>query len=282
MSVRPLRGPVSGGPRRYRRREPERSALFAVLQEHLEIFFARTAAADGGSLPQFIQRELRAFLKCGILAHGFCRVSCANCRHELLVAYSCKGRGFCPSCCGKRMTRIAEHLIERVVPAVPVRQWVLTVPPRLRYRMAYDHAVCSDVLRLFARALRVSYLRRARERGLRDAQTGGITFIQRFGSALNLNVHFHTQMIDGVFVQVGDGSLQFQELSSPSQDDVRDVLEEITCRLQQVLRKHGLDEPDAVDPCAEQPPLLAACYAGAVMQRAAFGPREGKRPPRSP
>ena len=75
----------------------------------------------------------------------------------------------------------------------------------------------------------------------------------------------------------GDG---FHPLPAPSNDDVRAVLEEIACRLPRVPQKHGIDQPDAIDRCAADTPLLAACYAGSVMQRAAFGPREGRRPPR--
>ena len=127
----------------YRRREPEHTALYAVLQRELESFLARTAPEE--RLPAFIERELRAFLRCGILSFGFARVHCDACGHDRLVAFSCKGRGFCPSCGGKRMTRFAEHLIDHVLPVVPVRQWVLTVPHRLRYRMAYDHYVCRAV-----------------------------------------------------------------------------------------------------------------------------------------
>ncbi len=65
---------------------------------------------DGVGVPQFVEKELRSFLKCGVLAHGFSRFRCADCSHERLVALSCKGRGFCPSCCGKRMTDIAAHV----------------------------------------------------------------------------------------------------------------------------------------------------------------------------
>jgi hypothetical protein len=265
--------------RQYRRREPETSTLYAVLQQQLETFLAQ-AHHHGDGFPRFVERELRAFLKCGILAHGFARVHCPDCHHERLVAFSCKGRGFCPSCCGKRMTRIAEHLVERVMPVVAVRQWVLTVPPGLRYRLAYDHALCTKVLGVFSRALLASYRRRARERGITGGQTGAVTLIQRFGSALNLNVHFHTQVLDGVFTEQPCGTLRFHALPPPTDTEVQDVVEEVACCVRGLLGPDGIGEADALDPCAVDTPLLAACYAGAATQRTALGPRAGRSPPR--
>lgn len=173
------------------------------------------------------------------------------------------------------MTRIGEHLVERVLPVTPVRQWVLTVPHRLRYRMAYDHAVCSRVLQAFSKSLLGSYRRRALDLGIRGSQTGAITFIQRFGSALNLNIHFHTQALDGVFTETKGGALLFHALPAPSDSDVRSMLEEVTVRVQALLRE--LDD-DTSHPNAT--PLMAACYAGSVTQRTALGPRAGLRPPR--
>jgi hypothetical protein len=113
----------------YARREPENSVLYRVLAEHLEGFLSRVDADPGrAGLPRFVVRELRAYLECGQLSRGFCRVRCTSCGEEILVAFSCKRRGFCPSCCGRRMSDLAAHLVDRVLPEVPIRQWVLSVP----------------------------------------------------------------------------------------------------------------------------------------------------------
>jgi len=77
---------------------------------------------------RFVEREIRACLECGVLATGFLRVHCDDCGRDRLVAFSCKGRSFCPSCGGWRMAETADHLVERVLPEAPVRQWVLTLP----------------------------------------------------------------------------------------------------------------------------------------------------------
>lgn len=95
--------------------------------------------------------------------------------------------------------RRAAHLVDEVLPAVPVRQWVLTLPYRLRYLLAWDHGLTRAVLAVYTRALLGFYRRQANRNGIRDGRTGTLTVIQRFGSGLNLNVHFHTPVFDGVF-----------------------------------------------------------------------------------
>src|SRR5260370_21867962 len=115
---------------RYRRREPERTLLHAIVQAHWKTFLAKVEDGNeaGASLPRFVVGEFERYLACGILAHGFARVRCSACGDELLVAQSCKGRGFCPSCTTRRMHDTAAHLVDRVLPHVPVRQWVLSLP----------------------------------------------------------------------------------------------------------------------------------------------------------
>jgi hypothetical protein len=71
----------------------------------------------------------------------------------------------------------------------PLRQYVL-MPQRLRYRLAWDHALWRAVLGVFARTLPAFYARTARSRGIQDGRTGTVTAIQRFGSSLQLKVHF--------------------------------------------------------------------------------------------
>jgi hypothetical protein len=78
-----------------------------------------------------------------------------------------------------------------VLPEVPVRQWVLSLPQALRYRLAYDAKLSSAVLGLFIRTVFAALRRRARERfgeGARHARCGAVSFVQWFGDALNLNV----------------------------------------------------------------------------------------------
>lgn len=89
-------------------------------------------------MPEHVERESRRYLECGILAHGFARARCGQCGHDFLIAFSCKGRGVCPSCNARRMVETAAHLTDRVLPDLPLRQWVLAVPKHLRYFLQRD------------------------------------------------------------------------------------------------------------------------------------------------
>src|SRR5215813_767545 len=155
------------------------------------------------------KQEFREFLKCGVLAHGFTRLRCADCAFERLVPFSCKRRGFCPSCGGRRMAEHAASLVDEVLPRVPVRQWVLTLPYRLRYRLAWDHALCRAVLGVYVRTLLAFYARTARSHGIQGGRTGTVTAIQRFGSGLQLNVHFHSSYWTASSVKLGPGRSPF-------------------------------------------------------------------------
>ena len=106
----------------YERRRPEETILHHLVREHLETFLAQVEARTGTGLREFVKDEFEAFLECGILAHGFVRVRCADCAHEKLVAFSCKRRGFCPSCGARRMAESAAALVDEIIPRVPVRQ----------------------------------------------------------------------------------------------------------------------------------------------------------------
>lgn len=70
-------------------------------------------------LPRFVWRQLEGIIDCGVLHKGFVRVVCGSCKHERLVGFSCKGRGVCGSCVGRRMNELAFHLDDHVVPLCP-------------------------------------------------------------------------------------------------------------------------------------------------------------------
>ena len=72
----------------YQRRTPESSVLYRVVQQNLETFLA-SAQEHGRVVPRFVERELRAFLDCGLLCRGFLRVRCKTCGDDRLVAFSC-------------------------------------------------------------------------------------------------------------------------------------------------------------------------------------------------
>jgi uncharacterized protein (DUF983 family) len=157
------------------------------VQQHAATFIAETEAATGVDLPQFVKDEFDAFLECGILAHGFLRLRCGECGHDKLVAFSCKRRGICPSCGARRMAQTAAHLVDHVIPHVPVRQWVLSLPIPLRLLLAAQPKLVTPVLQVVHRVITRHLLGQA---GLNadEADSGAVTLIQRFGSAANLMV----------------------------------------------------------------------------------------------
>jgi len=106
---------MADGAFEYIPRKPEETVLYGVIAEELETFLARRQERDR-PLPRFVEREFRDYLTCGILEHGFIRVHCDDCGHDRAVPYSCKKRGFCPSCGGRKMADTAAHLIDHVFP----------------------------------------------------------------------------------------------------------------------------------------------------------------------
>jgi len=104
-------GTASNGERfKYQRHQPEQTLLYQLVERHYDEFQS-LLAAQGTPLPSYVQAEFEAFLTCGRLEHCFLRVHCEHCHHERLVAFSCKKRGFCPSCGARRMADNAALLI---------------------------------------------------------------------------------------------------------------------------------------------------------------------------
>ena len=93
----------------YQRRRPEKTLLYKTLSENLSTFLLNLQN-EGRSLPRHVIKELHAYLECGVLAYGFVRLKCEDCRSEKFVAFSCKKRGFCPSCGAKKMAETAAYL----------------------------------------------------------------------------------------------------------------------------------------------------------------------------
>ena len=235
--------------------------LHELVGQHAQTLLAelRDADPDGGGLPRHVERELGAYLRCGVLAHGFARVRCQACADEIVVAFSCKRRGICPSCTARRMADTAGHLVDHVLPRAPYRQWVVTVPKALRLRLARDPAWTSWVGKLAVRAVGTWQRRVARACGVDAPRTGAITFVQRFGGLVNLNVHFHLVVPDGVFVDDGE-RLRFALQPVPTNADVLAILDRIVRRVARRLADEARDD-DLVD---AGPDVLAQVQAEAA------------------
>jgi hypothetical protein len=262
----------------YERRRPEQTILYCLVREHLATFLAQVEARTGTGLPRFVKDEFEAFLECGILAHGFQRVRCVDCAHEKLVAFSCKRRGFCPSCGARRMAESAAYLVDEVIPRVPVRQWVLSFPIGLRILFAAKPELLTPVLRIIHRVIAGFLLKQA---GLKraSADTGALTLIQRFGSAANLNIHLHCLVLDGVYRRTG-GDPVFQQARAPTREELQGLLEKIIVRLMKRLTRLGyLVEEEGMSYLADLDPdnPLAPLQAASCTYRIALGPRAGQK-----
>ncbi|NNM05505.1 MAG: IS91 family transposase, partial [Gemmatimonadetes bacterium] len=256
-STPPPRPSASPHAQPYLRRRPETTTLHRIVREHLETYLALANEADpmGDGVPDHLEKEFRSYLKCGILAHGFARARCSSCGYDFLVAFSCKGRGVCPSCNAKRMAETAAHLVDHVIPHVRVRQWVLSVPKRLRPFLHHRPRTASAVLHILLRALQAT-LREACPTAPSTASFGAVSFLHRFGSSLNPHFHYHLCVVDGLFERVeGDTdpdpaipetSLHFHEATGLTHELLEGLQHTIRSRVLRHLRRHGLLEPHDV------------------------------------
>ena len=220
---------------------------WAALRDRLD--------AHDRHLPGFVSREVRAFVRCGDPAHGFAWLRCPEGHHHRLVPFSCKGRGFCPSCGGRRMATLAHRWTDGLLPRVAVRQLVLTVPWPRRWLLARRPALA------------------------RAGAPGSVTVIQRFGSALNLNLHFHVLILDGLFVPGPGGLPRFQRARPWTQADVDRLVETIATRCEALLARHGHGpdgEPGAGEP-SEDDDALPLIQSASVAGRSAVRARPAAR-----
>src|SRR5215468_9256829 len=196
----------------YAPRRPTETVLYAIVRDHLEAFLEHARESYERGLPRYVEQAFRAYLTCGVFAHGFLRLHCDTCRRDLLVAFTCQGRGVCPSCAGRRMANAAAHHVDRILPAVPLRQFVLSLPFELRRLAAFRADVARALGRIFIEAVA---LEQRREAGLPGSQHLAANHLQRFGGSLNLNLHYHAIVADGVFTRDAAGSVRFHGLPPP-------------------------------------------------------------------
>jgi len=140
-----------------------------------------------------VERVLREFLKCGLLEHGFARLWCSECRRSVLVAFSCRGRSFCPSCEKKKQLLWAEWLREELLAPVPHRHVVLTIPRLLRPLFRRRR----DLLTELGRAAAEATAELVRGAAATDARPGTVVSIATAGDLLQWHPHLHLLTTDG-------------------------------------------------------------------------------------
>ncbi len=184
----------------YRPRRPRESALYRLINSHYENFqrvYAERYQRRYGYWRPAIGEAVRRFLRCGDPTAGFARVRCRDCRHEIFVAFSCRRRCFCPSCHQKRSLIFADQVAHEICAPVPHRQYVFTIPKRLRIFFRFDRRLLGKLMRLAWDTINQAYREAL---GRDDVVAGVISGIQTFGALAHFHPHVHTIATDGVFI----------------------------------------------------------------------------------
>jgi len=177
--------------------------MFQLLERHFAEFervYAERFAPSFGHWRPIVAGTVAKFLRCGDLHEGFARVKCRACKHEFFVAFSCKQRCVCPSCHQKRSLILSDRLAAEVCPPVAHRQFVFTVPKRLRVFFRFDRALLGDLARLAWETVREVYRATL---GRDDLLPGALAGIQTFGELIHWHPHIHALVSDGAFDAAG-------------------------------------------------------------------------------
>lgn len=263
----------------YPTRDPSKTLLYQVVQENLETFIQMTQAdPNRKGLPMHVRKEFYEYLRCGILANGFVRLQCTSCKHERLVAFSCKGRGFCPSCGGRRMSELGAFLVDEVFPHVPIRQVVLSFPFPIRFWLAKNNRLQSELLGITVRAVSGLLRKKAKALGLRPKlEYAAVTVIQRFGGSINLNPHLHMLWVDGLYDVEGERPI-FHPLPPPTDEEIRNLVEKLSTRILKRLKRMGYPVDDeALVPPEDDEETFPDLQSASVQSLIALGERRGQK-----
>jgi len=221
----------------YKPRNPAASHYFRCVSAHweeLEPAWEDFYQRQYGYFRSYIKEVMLRFLDCGDLHQGFARIRCHDCGHEYLLAFSCKRRHFCPTCHQKRVVEFGEWLCTDVLKSVPHRQWVFSIPKRLRPWFSHDRKLLAGLSKCVWKILG-QYLQHSVP--YEDAVAGGVVAVQTFGDFQNFNPHTHIIATDGCFY--GDG--QFMTANRPDPQALESLFRQEVFKL---LKAHGL--PDLV------------------------------------
>jgi hypothetical protein len=177
--------PACARPFGYVPRQTHECDAAVLVRRHLAEFLGR-CEERAGPLPAFVKGELEGFAGCGDFELGFVRTCCRSCDDELRVPFSCKSRGCCPSCMGRRMAEGAALLVDHVLPAVGYRQWVLSFPGPMAVRLGYDAPLLAAIAGRLARAVMQDVRHRVKQQHLASVaalHAGVFTAVQRMASS---------------------------------------------------------------------------------------------------
>jgi hypothetical protein len=203
----------------YKPRNPKTSRYYQCVSDHFEMLesvWEERYERQYGFFRPWIKNVIYRYLDCGDLHCGFARVKCKGCGHEYLLAFSCKRRHFCPSCHQKRVIEFGEWLCADVLKFVPHRQWVFSIPKRLRIYFMFDRKLLPKFSRCVWKVLS-TYLKKSTSDD--SATPGAVISVQTFGDFQNFNPHLHIIATDGCF----SGNDLFQVGYSPNPKDLEEL-----------------------------------------------------------
>jgi len=116
--------------------------------DHFTAPYPREYQSRYGVLRGVIPEVVDKFMQCGGFAKGFARVRCDECSHEYLLAFSCKGRWFCPPCHQKKVQILGAMLAESILAAVPHHHFTFTIPQMLRPYFRFHHGLLKPLCRI--------------------------------------------------------------------------------------------------------------------------------------
>ncbi len=183
-------------PQFYSRRNPFASPFWKIVNTHYDEFervYPERYGAKYGFYRPVLRIAADKFIKCGDLREGFARVRCDDCGHGLFVSYSCKVRCFCHQ---KRILELSMHVREDVFAEVPHRQFVFTIPKRLRIYFRFNRKLLGHLPKLAYDVIREVY---QAVTGREDVVPGMVAAVQTFGELAHWHPHVHAVASDGVF-----------------------------------------------------------------------------------
>ena len=177
------------------------------------------------------------------------------------------------------MAESAAHLADEVFPKKPLRQWVLSFPFQMRFLFAKDPKVMGEVLTIVHRAISTYLIKKVGLTKKSGAKTGSVTFIQRFGGSLNLNIHFHMMCLDGVYT-FHEGKTHFHSITPPTQNEIDSLLLSIAHKVVRHLEKKELlvrDEMGQGYLSMEATESIDQVHGASITYRVGLGPHKGRK-----
>jgi hypothetical protein len=187
----------------YKPRKPKASPLYRCISEHFaefEAVYEERYQNKFGVLRDVVREVIDKYRGCGDLEKGFARIKCKDCKHEILLAFSYKGRYFCPSCHQKRVLLFGEWITEHILYPLPHRQYVFTIPGLLRPYFRFDRKLLGKLSQCAYQSLKEFFQTTLNQK---KAMPGVVVSIQTFGDLVNFHPHLHCLVTDGCFMANG-------------------------------------------------------------------------------